>query len=187
MAADDADIEMSQVSRWLIASALVVFTCGVLAIVLPLTFSVGIAAVLGWLFVLAAAAHVVFGINFEVTHFGWHAAIAGLYVLAAISLLVNPLLGVLLLVLAVGVVLITEGVIEILLFFMLRQYRRAVWILFDGVLTLVLGIVACAHWPPESLELVRYLVGLSFIASGISRLVIGFAFRVIAPEGTSGS
>ena len=186
MGADDEVIDVNRASRWLIGSALVVFVCGVLALVLPLTFSVGIAAVLGWLLVLAAAAHVVFGIHFEATHWGWHASIAGLYVLAAINLLVNPLLGVLLIVLVVGVVLIAEGVIEIVLFFMLRQYRRAVWILFDGVLTVALGIVACAHWPPDSLELVQYLVGVSFIASGISRLVLGFAIRGITSEGTAG-
>lgn len=183
MEADDEDIDVNRASRWLIASAVVVLVCGVLAIVLPLTFSVGIAALLGWLLLLAAAAHLVFGIHFEATHWGWHAGIAGLYILAAINLLVNPLLGVVLLVLVVGVVLIAEGVIEIVLFFILRAHRRAIWILFDGILTLVLGIVACAHWPPESLELVQYLVGLSFIASGISRLVVGFAIRVIAPEG----
>src|SRR5512132_394737 len=112
MGADDEDIDVNRASRWLIASATVVFICGVLAILLPLTFSVGIAALLGWLFVFAAAAHLVFGIHFEATHWGWHALIAGLYALAAINLLVNPLLGVLLLVLVVGVILIAEGVIE---------------------------------------------------------------------------
>jgi uncharacterized membrane protein HdeD (DUF308 family) len=186
MGADDEDVDVNRASRWSMASAVIVFICGVLAIVLPLTFSVGIAALLGWLFVLAAAAHLVFGIHFEATHWGWHASIAGLYVLAAINLLINPLLGVLLLVLAVGVVLIAEGVIEIVLFFVLREYRRPTWILFDGILTLLLGIVACAHWPPYSLDIVQYLVGVSFIASGISRLVLGFAIGAIAPEGTAG-
>ena len=101
--------------------------------------------------------------------------------LAAINLLMNPLLGVVLLALVVGIVLIVEGVIEIVLFFVLREYRHVVWILIDGVVTLVLGIMACAHWPPASLELVQYLVGISFISSGISRLLLGFAIRVVEP------
>ena len=75
----------------------------------------------------------------------------------------NPLLGVVLLALVIGVVLIAEGIIETALFFALRDYRHAIWILIDGAVTLVLGIVACAHWPPASLGLVRYLVGMSFI------------------------
>jgi uncharacterized membrane protein HdeD (DUF308 family) len=175
----ETDIDLSRATRWLIASAVVVFGCGILAIVLPLTFSVGIAGFLGGLFIFAAAAHLVFGIHLGSGTLGWQAFIAALYALAAINLLVNPLLGVVLLALVIGVVLVAEGIIEILLFFLLREYRYVVWILIDGVVTLVMGIVACAHWPPVSLELVQYLVGISFISSGISRLLLGFAIRVM--------
>jgi uncharacterized membrane protein HdeD (DUF308 family) len=175
----DTDIDVSRAIRWLIVSAAVVFVCGILAIVLPLTFSFGVAGLLGWLFIFAAAAHVIFGIHFASGTLGWHTFIAALYALAAINLLVNPLLGVVLLALLIGVVLVAEGIIEILLFFLLREYRYVVWILIDGVLTLVLGIVTCAHWPPVSLELVQYLVGVSFISSGISRLLLAFAIRAM--------
>jgi uncharacterized membrane protein HdeD (DUF308 family) len=175
----DTEIDVSRATRWLIASAVVVFICGLLAIVLPLTFSLGVADLLGWLFIFAAVAHLIFGIHFGSGTLSWHAFIAALYALAAINLLVNPLLGVVLLALVIGVVLVAEGIIEIVLFFSLREYRHVVWILIDGVVTLVLGIVACAHWPPASLELVQYLVGISFISSGISRLLLGFAIRVM--------
>jgi uncharacterized membrane protein HdeD (DUF308 family) len=114
----------------------------------------------------------------------WHAFIAALYGLAAINLLINPLLAAVLLALVVGIVLIVEGIVEIVLFFILREYRHTVWILIDGIVTLVLGIMACAHWPPAGLELVRYLVGISFISSGISRLLLGFAIRVVEPTET---
>ena len=178
---ESVDIDANRASRWLIASAAVVFVCGVMAIVLPLTFSVGVAELLGWLCVFAAGAHLIFGIHFGSGTLAWHAFIAALYGLAAINLLINPLLGVVLLALVVGIVLIVEGIVEIVLFFILRDYRHAVWILIDGVVTLVLGIMACAHWPPASLELVQYLVGISFISSGISRLLLGFAVRVVEP------
>jgi uncharacterized membrane protein HdeD (DUF308 family) len=182
MRSDAGEIELNQANRWLIASAAVVFVCGVLAIVLPLTFSVGAAIVLGCLFIVAAVAHLVFGVHFDRGTFTWHALIASLYCVAAISLLVNPLLGVVLLALVVGVVLLVEGIIEILLFFLLREYRHAIWMLIDGVVTLLLGIVACAHWPPASLEIVQYMVGIGFISSGISRLLLGFAFCVVEPS-----
>ena len=185
MESESTDLEVNRATRWLTASAIAVFVCGILAIVLPLTFSVRVAAVLGWLFLFAALAHLTFGIHFESGTLGYHAFIAGLYCAAAICLLVNPLLGIVLLVLVVGVVLVTEGIIEIVLFFVLREHRHAVWIQIDGVVTLMLGIVACAHWPPASLELVQYLVGISFISSGISRLLLGFALRVVGPTAAS--
>jgi uncharacterized membrane protein HdeD (DUF308 family) len=161
-----------------------VFVCGVLAIVLPLTFSVGVAALLGWVLVFAALAHLVFGIHFGRGTFGWHAFIAGLYGVAAINLLVNPLLGVVLLALVVGVVLVAEGIVEIGLFFVLRECRHAVWILIDGIVTLGLGIVVCGHWPPAAPEVIQYLVGIGLISSGVSRLLLGFAIRVIEPTET---
>jgi hypothetical protein len=92
---DGVDVGVSRAARWLIGSAVVVFLCGVLAIVLPLTFSVGVAALLGWILIFAAVAHVVFGIHFGSGTLAWHAFIAALYALAAINLLLNPLLGVL--------------------------------------------------------------------------------------------
>ena len=49
---DTVDIDVSRATRWLIASAVVVFVCGILAIVLPLTFSLGVAGFLGWPFYL---------------------------------------------------------------------------------------------------------------------------------------
>ena len=181
----ESNIDANRASRWLIASAVVVFVCGVLAIVLSLTFSIGVAGLLGWLFVFAGIAHLIFGIHFGSGTLAWHAVIAGLYGLAALNLLINPLLGVVLLALVVGVVLIAEGIIEIVLFFFLREYRHAVWMVIDGVVTLVLGIVVCAHWPPAAPEVIQYLVGISFISSGISRLVLGFAIRVIEPTEAS--
>jgi len=181
---ESVDIDVNRATRWLIASATVVFVCGVLAIVLPLTFSVGIAALLGSLLVFAAIAHLTYGIHFQRGTFGWHALIAGLYGVAAINLLVNPLLGVVLLALLVGVVLIAEGIVEMVLFFVLRECRHSTWILIDGIVTLVLGIVVCGHWPPAEPEFIQYLVGIGFISSGISRLLLGFATRVVEPTET---
>jgi uncharacterized membrane protein HdeD (DUF308 family) len=181
---DGFKVKPNRGGQWLIGSAAVLFVCGVLAVTLPLSFSVGLSGLLGCLVAIAAAAHLVFGIHFEAVHWTWHAFVAGLYGLAAISLLANPLLGVVFLALAVGLVLLVEGMIEVVLFFILREYRHVVWILVDGVITFVLGLVACAHWPPASLEAIHYLVGISLILSGISRLLLGLTIRELAPADT---
>jgi hypothetical protein len=38
----ETDIDVGRATRWLIASAVTVFVCGILAIVLPLTFTFGV-------------------------------------------------------------------------------------------------------------------------------------------------
>ena len=168
--------EAKRPTFWLIASAIVVFGCGVLAIVLPVTFSVGIAALLGWLFLLAGLGHLIFGINAQ-TDGWWHLLIAGLYAIAAIILIVNPLLGVFVLALMVGIVLIVEAVVETVIFLLLRGRKHAGWILVDAMVTMAIGIFVCAQWPPETLELIPYMVGASFISSGISRLLLAWTIR----------
>ena len=85
MESGSADIDMDRANRWLIASAVVVFVCGFLAIVLPLTFSIGVAELLGWLFIFAALAHLIFGVRFRSGTLGWHTFIAALYRLPAIN------------------------------------------------------------------------------------------------------
>lgn len=183
--ADTENVNVDRTIHYLIGSAAVLFVCGVLAIVLPIAFSISMTVVLGCLVIVAAGAHVVFGFNFEPTHWGWHALIAGLYLIAAILLLANPLLGVVLLALLVGVVLIVEGIIEIFLFFILRQYRHAFWMMIDGLVTLTLGIMICSQWPPENPEIVQYLVGIGFICSAVSRLLLGFGIRVVESTGAA--
>ena len=89
MQPDSVDIDVKRAIRWVIASAVVMFVCGALAIVLPVTFPVGIAALLGWLFIVAAIAHLAFGIHFGSGTLPWHAFIAALYCLSALILLGN--------------------------------------------------------------------------------------------------
>src|SRR4029453_4100240 len=47
---EGVDIGVNRATRWLIASAVIVFVCGVLAIVLPLTFSFGVGGFWGCCF-----------------------------------------------------------------------------------------------------------------------------------------
>ena len=51
---------MKKASGWVIIWGIVTFVCGVLAIILPLTFSFGIALIIGCLVLVAAIAHLFF-------------------------------------------------------------------------------------------------------------------------------
>ena len=70
-----------------------VCVCGILAITLPVTFSVGLAILLGWLILVAGIAHVIFAFHSHRLGFVWQVLLAGLYGIAAINLFVNPLFG----------------------------------------------------------------------------------------------
>ena len=169
--------------RWLIAWSVVVFVCGILAIILPLTFSFAIAFFIGSLAVIAGIAHFVFAFHGRnLGGFALHMLLGALYEIAAICLLVNPLLSVLSLPLILAIFLLLEGVLELALYVRLRQYHRSVWLIIDGIGTLILGMVMIRQWPPHSPEIIGVLIGISLMLSAGSRLILLTAIRELTPD-----
>jgi uncharacterized membrane protein HdeD (DUF308 family) len=173
---------IKNVSPWLIVWSIVTFVCGILAIILPLTISFGIALIIGSLMLAAGIGHLVFAFQTRsVGGFLWQILLSALYVIAAICLMANPLLGVLSLSLFLAIFLLLEGILEFALFFRLRRLRHAIWLLIDGIGTLILGIFMVSQWPPASPEIIGALIGISLMLSAVSRLIFTMAIRTLNP------
>jgi len=154
------------------------FICGILAISLPLASSIGIVIVLAWLILFAGIAHLFFA--FQSRSIGgllWKVLLALIYGIAGGYMLMHPLLGVLSLTLVLAMFLLFEGVMEIVLYFNIRRLRHSGWVLFDGIITLILGALIWAHWPSTAVWVIGTLVGISLMFSGISRLMLSMAVR----------
>jgi uncharacterized membrane protein HdeD (DUF308 family) len=102
-----------------------------------------------------------------------------LYAMAAICLLVNPLLSILSLTLFLAIFLVLEGMLEFALYLRLRRFRHSVWLLIDGIGTLMLGILMMSQWPPASPEIIGALIGISLMLSAVSRLIFTVAIRAL--------
>ena len=173
---------IKKASPWLIVWSVVTFVCGILAIILPLTFSFGIALIIGCLILAAGIAHLVFAFHTRsVDGFLWQILLGALYVMAAICLLANPLLSVVSLTLLLAIFLLLEGILEFALYFRLRRFRHSVWLLIDGIGTLILGILMVSQWPPVSPEIIGVLIGISLMLSAVSRLIFTMAIRALNP------
>jgi uncharacterized membrane protein HdeD (DUF308 family) len=163
---------------WSMAWGILMFFCGILAIALPLASSIGIAIILAWLILLASIWHLIFA--FQTRGAGaaiWQILLALLYGIIGFYMLMNPLLGVLSLTLLLASFLIVEGVLETLIYFQLRPMQHSSWILLDGIITLILGILIWAQWPSSAAWLIGTLLGISLIFSGISRFMLALAVR----------
>lgn len=172
-------------SRWLIIWSIVVLVCGVLAVLLPLTFSVAIAFIIGILVLVAGIVHFVFAFHTRrIGGFFWQIVLGALYEMAAIFLLANPLLSILSLTVMLATFLLAEGVLEIALYSRLRRFRHSLWLLFDGIGTLILGIIMIRQWPPHSPEIIGMLVGISLILSALSRIIFFATVRSLNPVPT---
>ena len=161
--------------------AIVVIILGFLAIALPLATSVGVVVVIAWMILLAGAFQLVHAFQSKgVGSTLWKIVVATLYLIVGIYFLLNPLMAVAGFTLALAIFFVVEGVMDLVIYFQSRKVGGSGWILFNGVVTLILGIMVWRQWPSSSLWLIGTLVGISMIMTGMTRLMLSLAARRIA-------
>ena len=88
-----------------------------------------------------------------------------------------PVTGLASLTLVVAFYLVVEGMLEFVLLFYSRSAPGAGWLLFDGVITLVLAVMIGSTWPSSAAWALGTLVGVSMSSSGITRLMLTLTAR----------
>jgi uncharacterized membrane protein HdeD (DUF308 family) len=151
--------------------------CGFLAITIPLASGIGVAIVIGWLLLISGVWHLLFGFRSGsgIGGFLWQLLLAIVYGAAGLMLLFYPLAGLAWLTLVLATFLLIEAALEFVLYFNIRRRVNAGWVLFDAIITLLLGILIWARWPFSSVWAIGTLIGVSLIFSGISRLMLSSA------------
>ena len=163
-----------------IVGVLLIIT-GLLAILLPFIAGIAITAFIGWLLLFAGIVHLIYCWHSRSTGgVVWQLLIAILYLFVGFYLIFHPARGLVTLTLLLASYFVVEGVIELVLYFRLRRSHRAGWFLWDGLITLLLGILVWAHWPFSSVWVLGTLIGISLLISGFTRL---FAKPTLASAG----
>jgi uncharacterized membrane protein HdeD (DUF308 family) len=169
---------LHKASGWSIAWGVLLIVFGILAVGSPLLAAVAVNALIAWLIVLAGVVHLI--LAFHTRGAGnviWKLLVGVAYIVFGGYLLMRPLLGVASLTLVLASLFLIEGVLDIVLYAKVRPARGAGWVLFDGVVTLLLSLLIWAHWPSSSVWAIGTLVGVSMIMSGVTRLMMSLAVR----------
>lgn len=77
----------------------------------------------------------------------------------------------------VAAIFFVEGVMEFVVFFPSRALPGSGWILFDGVITLLLAYLIWRPWPSSSTWAIGTLLGINLIVSGSTRLMYSVTAR----------
>jgi uncharacterized membrane protein HdeD (DUF308 family) len=150
--------------------------CGALAIGIPFASGIGVAIVIGWLLLISAVWHLLFGIRAGgVGGVLWQILLAIAYGAAGLMITLYPLAGLAWLTLVLATFLLIEAVLEFVLFFSIRGRTNAGWVLVDAIITLLLGVLIWGQWPSSSGWAIGTLIGVSLIFSGIARLMLSSA------------
>jgi uncharacterized membrane protein HdeD (DUF308 family) len=92
-------------------------------------------------------------------------------------LIVHPVLGAASLTLLLASLFLIEGILNIVLYVKMRPMHGSSWMLIDGIITLLLGVLIYMQWPSSSAWAIGTLVGVSMIFSGVARVMMSFAVR----------
>jgi len=158
---------------WCIGLSILMILTGVLAIALPQVAGIAVNLVVAWLLAFSGAAHLVFAWHTRTTRGAlWELLLGVLYIVVGAYLLLHPVAGLVTLTLALAIYLFAEGVLELILSFRLRPMAGSGWLLFDGIITLILGVMIWRTWPSSTAWVIGTLVGISMLFSGISRLML---------------
>jgi uncharacterized membrane protein HdeD (DUF308 family) len=161
-----------------IGLAVVMILLGFLAVFLPFATGIALSILVGWIIVFSGFAYLAYAFAARgAGAFLWRTLIGIAYVVGGFYLAFHPGLTLESLTLVVAAVFFVESVLELIVFFQFRALPGSGWILFDGILTLVLAYVIWRPWPASSLWAIGTLVGINLIVSGSTRLMYSVGVR----------
>jgi len=100
-----------------------------------------------------------------------------LYAALGAYMLTHPVAGLASLTLAIAAALAVAGVFEAVIAFQVRPMPGSGWLLFDGILTIVLAAIIASSWPASATWAVGVLVGIAMMSGGFARLMVSIAVR----------
>ena len=164
--------------NWSIALSILLILAGLFAILIPSISGIAITFFFGWAMILSGITHFVFAFKTHTTGGRvWELLVGAVYVFTGVILLMHPLDSLLILTLVLACYLFFEAIVEFIQFFQLRPRHGAVWLLIDGIITLILAIMIWRSWPASSVWVIGTLVGISMIFSGFSRLMLSLTAK----------
>jgi len=169
---------VKQASTLSIVWGVLLIIFGMVAISSPFLAAVAVNVAIAWLIALAGVVHLM--LAFRAHGAGsmiWKLLVGIAYILFGAYLIMHPVLGVASLTLILASLFLIEGILNIILFFKMRSLGGSSWVLVDGIITLVLGLMIYRQWPSSSAWAIGILVGVSMIISGVTRVMLSLAVR----------
>ncbi len=160
------------------AWAVILILCGIFSLCLPEIAGISTAIVLSILIILAGIIHLTTGpVAGSFGGYLWRTLVGIVYIIGGIWLFMHPVLGLVSFTFVLGIVFVIEGFLAIISFFPVRQAAGSGWLLFDGLVTLLLAFLILKHWPSSAAWAIATIVGVNLLISGISRLMTLLAVR----------
>ena len=159
---------------------------GVICIILGMV-AIGVATLTTLISVVFLGTMLILGgiiVIFDAFKFWWrqwggftlHLLTGLLYLVIGALLIRHPVAGALSLTLFLATLFIIVGIFRIIES-IANKFPMWGWYLFNGIVTLLLGILILVHWPASSLFIIGLFIGIDLIFLGWAYVMLGFSSR----------
>lgn len=160
-----------------VGGAIIALT-GVLAILFPFVTGISVSILLGALLVVGGLVHVAHAFRAR----GWtgffsQVLLAIIYAFAGVSLLANPVLGLVTLTILLIAYLVLSGVVEIVMGVGFRGNDGWAWVVVSGVVSIVLAVLLWAGFFTVVAWALGVIVGIHLLSTGVSMIVVARRVR----------
>lgn len=168
--------EIRRSRKLLIALGVFMIVAGFAAIVLPAVSALGITLCVGVMLVVVGIAQGVGAFSYpKWTGVALGLIVAILWLIGGVYLLTRPMEGVFALTVVVAAAFLVEGIIKTIISFQMRPVAGWAWILFDGLISIVLGAMLWWQLPVSALWALGTLAGISIMFSGWTLVMVPVA------------
>ncbi len=166
---------------WLLALGIGMVILGVIALIMMPAATIGTVLVLGWLMVVSGIIEFIHAFRVR----GWrgtflHVVAGILGALLGLLVVSHPVAGALALTLLFAAFFTVIGLFRIFAEISLKHPNWG-WGVFDGIITLALGVLLWVGWPRTGLWYLGLAVGVSLILRGWSYVMFAIAIRSLRP------
>jgi uncharacterized membrane protein HdeD (DUF308 family) len=133
--------------------------------------------VFGVLLMIAGVAEVIHAVMVrKLSGFALHLLAAALYLLVGLFMLEDPIQAAAVLTLLLAASFLVGGVLRIV-FSLAVRFPAWPWVVFNGVVDLLLGVFILNRWPESSLWVIGLFIGVDLIVHGWSWVILALSVR----------
>src|SRR5215510_6051234 len=168
---------------WFLILGIVLIVLGTIAIGSALVMTIASVFFFGWILIIGGVLEAVHAFWREKRWGGFFLDLLTglLYVVVGWMMVSNPGESALLLTLIIAMFLVFEGLFRIVVAITAR-FPHWGWVLFNGVISLLLGVMIWRQWPYSGLWVIGLFVGIEMLLNGWSLVMLSFMGRKLPTE-----
>lgn len=166
---------------WLFVIGILLVILGIVCVAAPVVTTLFSMVAFGWLLIFSGILKIIYSFRFWKDEWSGFFVflLAGLiYLVVGGLILYNPVTSAASLTLLLAVFFLVLGVFRIAGAIAFQLSNKA-WVIVDGILAFILGVLILAHWPSSALWVIGLFIGIDLIFSGVTLLSLGYVRKKI--------